>query len=118
MKQNINITQDQALQIGNALMVDWNVIDFNQFHRGVEVELEHGNIDSNTNVTDNDMLLTGKITLAHLNELGDYYTRLDMIENVNISSKNKTLTTSLAAGFLVGGAFMLFNNYLKKKKEK
>lgn len=117
-----NITQEQALQIGNALMVDWNTVDINQFRRGLEVELEHGSIDSRTDVTHNDMLLTGKIALAHLNELNDYYTRLETIENINMQpnaiQEEKNLKTSLCAGLLIGGAFMLFTNYLKKKKEK
>jgi len=116
-----NITQEQAYQIGEALMVNWNVTDINQFRRGLEVELEHGSIDARTDVTHNDMILTGKIALAHLNELSDYYTRLETIENVNIKVANNTteeknLKTSLLAGLVVGGAFMLLTNYLKKKK--
>jgi len=47
---------------------------------GMDVELEHGTVDSNTNVTNDDPLITGKIALAHLNELPDYYTRLDKME--------------------------------------
>jgi hypothetical protein len=36
--------------------------------------------DSNTNVTQDDEILTGKIALAHLNEFPDYYTRLQKME--------------------------------------
>jgi hypothetical protein len=43
---------------------------------GLEVELEHETIDPKTNVTNDDPLLIGKITSAHLNEFPDYYTRL------------------------------------------
>ena len=116
-----NVTREQAYQIGEALMVNWNVIDINQFKRGLEVELEHGSIDAKTDVTHNDMILTGKIALAHLNELSDYYTRLETIENVNTKVANnikeeKNFKSSLFAGLVVGGAFMLFTNYLKKKK--
>jgi len=42
---------------------------------------EHGLVDPNTNVTDNDPVMTGKIALAHLNEYPDYYTRLEKMEN-------------------------------------
>jgi hypothetical protein len=31
-------------------------------------------------VTDDDPIMTGKIALAHLNELSDYYTRLTEME--------------------------------------
>jgi hypothetical protein len=47
---------------------------------GLDVELEHGLHDRVTNVTDDDPVLTGKIALAHLNELPDYYTRLAKME--------------------------------------
>jgi hypothetical protein len=42
--------------------------------------LEHGLVDPQTNVTDDDPVLTGKIALAHLNEFSDYYTRLYEME--------------------------------------
>jgi hypothetical protein len=47
---------------------------------GLAVELEHGTHDSETNVTDDDLAVTGKIALAHLKEFPDYYTRLGRME--------------------------------------
>jgi hypothetical protein len=44
------------------------------------VELEHGARDAQTNVTNDDALVTGKIALAHLKEFPDYYTRLSEME--------------------------------------
>jgi hypothetical protein len=44
------------------------------------VELEYGVIDPETNVTGDDLVLTGKIAWAHLKEIRDYYTRLDQLE--------------------------------------
>ena len=46
----------------------------------MDIELEHGTIDPHTNVTNDDPLLTGKSTLAHVNELPDYNTRLLKME--------------------------------------
>jgi len=46
----------------------------------MNVELEHGSQDENTNVTNDDPLTTAKIALAHLNEFPDYYTRLKKME--------------------------------------
>ena len=71
---------DKARQIGDTLGVDWNKFDVEQFMMGLEVELEHGTIDPNTNVTNDDLLLTGKIASAHLKEFPDYYTRLAKME--------------------------------------
>ena len=47
----------------------------------LDVELEHGLRDPSTNVTGDDPILTGKIALAHLKELADYYTRLAKMES-------------------------------------
>ncbi len=44
------------------------------------MELEHGLHDEQTNVTGDDEIVTGKIALAHLKEIRDYYTRLAIME--------------------------------------
>ena len=73
-------TAEEAKIIGEKLGINWKKFDVEQFRRGMDVELEHGTVDSNTNVTNDDPLMTGKIALAHLNEFADYYTRLDKME--------------------------------------
>lgn len=70
----------QARRIGNELAVDWSRIDLEELRRGMEVELGHGRRDPITDVTGDDLLLTGKIALAHLNEFPDYYQRLARME--------------------------------------
>ena len=47
---------------------------------GLAVELEHGSQDPATDVTHDDEFITGKIALAHLREISDYYTRLAAME--------------------------------------
>ena len=74
------ITVDEAQAIGTRLGIDWSKIDLDEFRRGLEVEFEHGAHDPETNVTNDDPVLTGKIAWAHLKELADYYTRLDLME--------------------------------------
>ena len=73
-------TFDKAKQIGDALNIDWKKFDVEQFWIGLEVELEHGARDPETNVTGDDPQLTGMIALAHLKEFPDYYTRLLKME--------------------------------------
>jgi len=75
-----HFSADEAKAIGEKLGIDWSKWDVEQFRRGMDVELEHGKVDSNTNVSDDDPLITGKIALAHLNEIPDYYDRLDEME--------------------------------------
>jgi hypothetical protein len=69
-----------AKKIGNALKIEWRKVSLDQFTKGLNVELEHGSIDKDTNVTDNDGKLTGEIAWAHLKEFPDYYTRLKKME--------------------------------------
>ena len=75
-----DFTEKEAKEIGEKIGIKWGKFDVEQFRMGMDVELEHGTINSNTNVTDDDPLTTGKIALAHLNEFPDYYTRLDKME--------------------------------------
>jgi hypothetical protein len=74
------ITEDEAKTIGEQLGIRWDRFDVEQFRRGMDVELEHGIRDPATNVTNDDLLTTGKIALAHLNEFPDYYDRLEKME--------------------------------------
>ena len=81
MSNKRQISIEEARSFGTQLGIDWAKIDLEQFRRGLEVELEHGAHDSETNVTGDDLMLTGKIAWAHLKEIGDYYTRLDRMES-------------------------------------
>jgi hypothetical protein len=76
-----HITAEEAKLIGEQLGINWSKFDVEQYRMGMEVELEHGTIDPLTNVTNDDLFMTGKIALAHLNEFPDYYTRLEKMEN-------------------------------------
>jgi hypothetical protein len=80
MSRKMIITNDQAKEIGEKLCIDWTSFDLEQFRMGMTVELEHGTINQVTNVSDDDLTITGKIALAHLTEFADYYTRLDKME--------------------------------------
>ena len=73
-------TAEEARRVGDLIRINWSEVDLEQFRMGLEVELEHGVRNVVTNVTNDDLLLTGKIALAHLLELPDYYTRLMRME--------------------------------------
>jgi hypothetical protein len=80
MNKKRQFSTEEARSIGTQLKIDWSQIDLEQFRRGLEVELEHGARDPETNVTGDDLVLTGKIAWAHLKEIRDYYRRLDLME--------------------------------------
>ena len=75
-------TVEEARRIGEEIGIDWSTAPFDveQFRAGLGIELEHGLHDQQTNVTDDDPAMTGKIAWAHLNEFPDYYTRLEAME--------------------------------------
>ena len=64
-----NLVGSEALQVSTE-----------NFRLGLEIELEHGLEFPDANVTNNHPILTGKIVLAHLKEMLDYYTRLEVAE--------------------------------------
>lgn len=83
----------QKLIGGEAL-----AISAEDFRDGLEVELEHGLVLSDANVTNNHPILTGKIVLAHLKETLDYYARLrvteiegDMLKALNDKDSEKLM---------------------------
>lgn len=74
-------TSEEARKIGKQIGIDFSKFDIEQFRMGLAVELEHGLHDSETNVTGDDLIVTGKIAWAHLKEIPDYYTRLAKMES-------------------------------------
>lgn len=82
MTDQAHFTAEEARTAGERIGIDWSAsrFDVEQFRMGMDVELEHGTQDPETNVTDNDVVMTAKIARAHLNEFPDYYSRLGVME--------------------------------------
>ena len=72
------VDPEEARRVAVTLRVDFESVEFTaeEFRAGLLRELQHGRVDPDTNVTDDDLVVTGKIVLAHLQEIPDYYTRL------------------------------------------
>jgi Protein of unknown function (DUF5661) len=82
MGDEVHFTAEEARAAGERIGVDWatSPFDVEQFRMGMDVELEHGTRDLETNVTGDDVTVTAKIARAHLNEFPDYYSRLAVME--------------------------------------
>ena len=82
MSEKAHFTVEEARAAGERVGIDWALsrFDVEQFRMGMDVELEHGTHDFETNVTDDDVAVTAKIARAHLNEFPDYYSRLALME--------------------------------------
>ncbi|MGB5667706.1 MAG: DUF5661 family protein [Maribacter sp.] len=74
------ISKQDVKEIGDNLGINWEEVNLDEFTMGIKVEFEHGTRFPETNVTNNDKNLTGKIAWAHLKEFPDYYTRLEKME--------------------------------------
>lgn len=75
-----NITTEEAELIRSLVGGETLAISTEDFRDGLEVELEHGLAFSDANITNNHPILTGRIVLAHLKEMLDYYVRLRVAE--------------------------------------
>ena len=74
------LNSKDAKEIGDDIGIDWESVLLTEFTKGVNVEFEHGTRYKESNVTNNDKNMTGKIAWAHLKEFPDYYTRLEILE--------------------------------------
>ena len=68
---NIN----DAIYAANILGVTFDKYTIEEFLDGINIELEHGLINPKTNVTNNDLIITARIALAHLSEFPNYYNK-------------------------------------------
>lgn len=64
-----------ALYAASVLNVKFDKFTVEDFLDGINIELEHGLVRPKTNVTNNDLIITAKIALAHLNEFSNYYNK-------------------------------------------
>ena len=80
MTEERKTSTEEAKRVGDEIGVDWSRFELEQFRAGMDVEYEHGAHDPQTNVTNDDPIVTGKIALAHMKEYPDYYERLGKME--------------------------------------
>lgn len=80
VRSGTEVSEQEARAIFERVNVPEMDIDLEEFRKGLEVELEHGTMFPEANVTNNHPLLTGKIVIAHFKEMLDYYLRLEVAE--------------------------------------
>ena len=62
-----------AIYAASILGIKFDKYTLEEFLEGMNIELEHGRVDQLTNVTNDNIITTAKIALAHLNEFPNYY---------------------------------------------
>ena len=68
---NIN----DAMYASKILNIKFDKFNIEEFLEGINIESEHGSVNESTNVTNDDLIMTSKIALAHLNEYPNYYNK-------------------------------------------
>jgi hypothetical protein len=73
---------EEARSIGQRIGINWASASFplEEFRKGLEIEMEHGSHDPETDVIGGNVEACGKITWAHLKEMDNYYTKLISME--------------------------------------
>lgn len=64
-----------AKYAAKVLGINFDKFSLEDFLTGINIELEHGTINPKTNVTNDNLIITAKIALAHLNEFPNYYNK-------------------------------------------
>ena len=80
---------EDAIYASEILGIEFDKYTLDEFLDGLNVELEHGKINNITNVTDDDLIKTAKIALAHLNEYPNYYNKEYGIEKFEEDLKKR-----------------------------
>ena len=77
---DISVSMEEARAVFGKVAPPEMGIDLEEFRKGLEIELEHGTMFREANVTNNHPILTGMIVVAHFKEMLDYYLRLEVAE--------------------------------------
>ena len=75
--------------VAEVLGIKFDKFTKEEFLEGINIESEHGSINPITNVTNDDLISTTKIALAHLNEFPNYYNKEYGLKKFEIFLKSK-----------------------------
>jgi len=77
----MKISKQLAYETGKKYNINFDIVNVDDWHYGLNVELEHGSkLGPIANITNNNIDLTARIAIAHLIEGSDYYKRLRKME--------------------------------------
>lgn len=79
MKKRKDISLEQARCVGQALHIDWGQVNLEEFRQGLMGHPKAAS-ETETGLTYQSLVLTGKVVLVHMQEFPDYYSRLAKLE--------------------------------------
>ena len=68
-------SMDDVNYVASLFKIKFDKFTKEEFLDGLNIEIEHGLINPETNITSDHVILTAKIVLAHLNEYPNYYNK-------------------------------------------
>lgn len=68
-------TLNDVNHVASILNIKFDKFTKEELLEGINIEIEHGKVNEKTNVTNDNLILTTKIALAHLNEFPNYYNK-------------------------------------------
>ena len=80
MEKRKQISLEEAKRIGESLNIDWDQVDLEQFRLGLMGKQTQEITDSETGFTFDGVLQTGQAVLAHMEEIPDYFNRLEKLK--------------------------------------
>lgn len=77
----MKINKTTSIKLAKKYKLNLDIIDIDEWHYGLNVELEHGSkLGKLTNITNNSLDMTCKIAISHLIESPRYYRFLRKLE--------------------------------------
>ena len=77
----MKINKSTSIKLAKKYKINLDIIDIDEWHYGLNVELEHGSkLGKLTNITNNSLDMTCKIAISHLIESSRYYRFLKKLE--------------------------------------
>ena len=84
------ISKEEGMVVAEYLGIEFRGFTIEEFVVGLNIELEHGTKAKENNITDDDIVMTAKIVMAHINEFSNYYKYLPEFE-VMLGEKLKSI---------------------------
>jgi len=69
------VSRLDVIKLASNLGIKFDKFTLDDLIEGINIEMEHGMINPETNVTNDDLETTMKIALSHLNEYPNYYNK-------------------------------------------
>lgn len=78
----MKINKTTSIKLAKKYKINLDIIDIDEWHYGLNVELEHGRkVSKLTNITGDNIDITCKIVIAHILEDPQYYKHLKKMED-------------------------------------